>query len=126
MNFEDYRSTINTKISDTDAFRKIARVAEWWNRCATGKAEQVGDRFKVNFGQTWVEFEVVEAVPNKRVVWLVTDCYLHFVEAKTEWKHTKVAWDLETANGTTKITMTHEDLTPATECFKHCEAGWNF
>jgi hypothetical protein len=45
---------------------------------------------------------------------------------KTEWKDTRVIWDLAMANGTTKVTMTHAGLTPAVECFKDCQAEWNF
>ena len=123
---QDYQATVSAKVSDREAYRKVARVSDWWNQRSTGRAEEVGDCFRVDFGQTWVDFEVVEAVQDKRIVWRVTDCHLHFVSDRLEWKGTSVIWDLATANGTTTVTMTHAGLTPAVECFKGCEAGWNF
>ena len=126
MTPQDYQSTISANISPKDAYDKIARVSEWWNKAATGHAQKVGDTFKVDFGQTWVEFKIVEAIPDKKIVWLVTDCHLHWLKDKTEWTDTKVVWEIETANGTTNVTMTHVGLTPAVECYGGCETGWNF
>lgn len=123
---QDYQSTVNARVSAEEAYRKVARVSDWWNQRSTGPTQKVGDSFRVDFGQTWVNFEVVEAVPNKRIAWRVTDCHLHFVSDPKEWRGTSVIWDLTTANGTTTVTMTHAGLTPAVECFKGCEAGWNF
>jgi hypothetical protein len=123
---QDYQCTVSAKVSAEEAYRKVARVAEWWNRQSTGKAQEVGDTFRVDFGQTWVDFKVVEAVPNKRIVWQVEDCNLHRLKDQKEWKGTSVIWDLATANGTTMVRMTHAGLTPAVECFEACEAGWNF
>jgi hypothetical protein len=123
---QDYKCTVNARVSAEEAYRKVARVSDWWNQRSTGKTQKVGDTFRVNFGETWVDFEVVEAVPNKRFVWHVTDCHLHSFEDRTEWKDTSVIWDLTTASDTTTVTMAHAGLTPAVECFKACEAGWNF
>ena len=123
---QDYQCTVNVKVSAEEAYRKVARVAEWWNQQATGRTQNVGDTFRVDFGETWVDFEVLEAVANKRVVWRVTDCHLQWLKDHKEWQGTSVIWDLTTANDTTRITMTHAGLTPEVECFKACEAGWNF
>jgi Activator of Hsp90 ATPase homolog 1-like protein len=123
---QDYKCTVNAKVSAEEAYRKVARVSDWWNQRSTGETQKAGDTFRVNFGETWVEFDVVESVPNKRLVWHVTDCNLHSFKDRTEWKDTSVTWDLTTENDTTTVTMSHVGLTPAVECFKACEAGWNF
>ncbi len=123
---KDYKCTVNARVSAEEAYRKVARVSDWWNQQSTGKAQEAGDTFRVNFGETWVNFEVVEAIPNKRLVWRVTDCNLHTFKDRTEWNGTSVTWDLTTANDTTTVTMAHVGLTPEVECFKACEAGWNF
>src|SRR5215472_7752475 len=123
---QDYKCAVNARVSAEEAYRKVARVSDWWSQRSTGETRQVGDTFRVDFGETWINFEVVEAVANKRVVWHVTDCHLHSFRDRTEWKDTSIIWDLTTANDTTTITMTHAGLTPAVECFKACEAGWNF
>jgi hypothetical protein len=123
---QDYKCTVNANVSAEEAYRKVARVSEWWNQKSTGHAQEAGDTFRVDWGQTWVDFKVLEAVPNKRFVWHVEDCHLPWLKNQTEWKNTKVIWDLVAANGTTEIQMTHVGLTPAVECFETCEAGWNF
>jgi len=126
MTPRDYQSTISANVSPKDAYDKIARVSEWWNKATTGATRKVGDTFKVDFGQTWVEFKIVEAIPDKKIVWRVTDCHLHWLKDKTEWTDTKVVWDIEAASDTTTVTMTHVGLTPAVECYEGCEKGWDF
>jgi Activator of Hsp90 ATPase homolog 1-like protein len=123
---QDFQYSMSANVSAEDAYRKVARVCEWWNKKSTGTALRVGDTFKVDWGQAWADFKVVEAVPNKRVVWYVEDCHLPWLKNQTEWKDMKVVWDLAEQNGTTQIKMTHVGLTPEVECFKACEAGWNF
>lgn len=126
MSGQDYQSTISAKIPARDAFARIGRVSEWWTRSFRGSARQVGDRFNVHFGDTFVDFEVVEAVPDRRVVWRVTGCHLHWLKNKTEWNDTKIVFDLASKDGTTSVTMTHAGLTPGVECFEDCKQEWNF
>lgn len=123
---QNYQLAINAGISAEDAYRKVAHVSDWWNKASTGSAQEVGDRFRVDFGSTWVDFKVVEAAPNRRLVWHVENCHLHWLENKTEWKDTEVVWEIAGVNGVTEVKMTHVGLTPEVECFGACEAGWNF
>ncbi len=123
---QDYTCVVKANVSAEDAYRKVSRISEWWNRGATGSTQQAGDKFRVDFGETWVDFELVEAIPNRRMVWSVIDCHLHWLKNKTEWTGTRVVWDLTSVNGATTITMTHEGLTRESECFESCEAGWDF
>jgi Activator of Hsp90 ATPase homolog 1-like protein len=123
---QDYKCTVNAGVSAEEAYRAVARVSDWWNKKSTGQAREAGDTFRVDWGQTWVDFKVLEAVPSKRFVWHVEDCHLPWLKNQAEWKDTKVIWELVAASRTTEIQMTHVGLTPAVECFEACEAGWNF
>ena len=123
---QDYHHSVTAKVSAQDAYSKVARVSEWWNKKSTGNTREVGDTFKIDWGQTWVNFKVIEAVPDKRIVWHVEDCHLPWLKNQTEWKDTKVIWDLSAANGETEIKITHLGLTPDVECYGACEAGWDF
>jgi hypothetical protein len=62
--------------------------------------------------------------PNKKVVWHVLDNYFNFTEDKTEWKNTKVVFEISTHGGGTEIRFTHEGLVPAYECFDVCSNAW--
>jgi hypothetical protein len=60
------------------------------------------------------------------VIWQVTDCHLHWLKDKKEWKDMEIVWEVSTTeNGLTRIDMTHVGLVPETECFNDCQTGWN-
>ncbi|MGH9358662.1 MAG: SRPBCC family protein [Terriglobia bacterium] len=122
----DYQCSIKAPISAKEAFDKISRVSEWWAKDFKGSARRPGDTFTVRFGETFVNFKIVEAVPDTRIVWQVADSNLHRLRNKTEWNGTSVVWELSPHNGTTTVTMTHRGLVPGIECYGTCEEGWNF
>jgi hypothetical protein len=78
----------------------------------------------VRFGETFVKFEVTEAQPNSRYVWHVEDCYLHWLENKTEWKGTDVIFAISPSTDGCKLEMTHRGLNPSSECYNDCRSGW--
>ncbi len=126
MKPQNYSSSISVNLSPQETLERISRVSDWWTASVTGSSRVPGDKFGVRWGETFVDFEVAEMIPDERVVWLVTDCNLAFITDKTEWKNTKVVWDLSQENGKTRVTMTHVGLVPGVECYANCEAGWNF
>jgi Activator of Hsp90 ATPase homolog 1-like protein len=126
MEKKDYQKTISVNASAEEAFQKISEVNKWWSASFKGSAKKLNDVFSVHFGETYVDFKVVEAVPNKKVVWLVTDCNLHWINNKTEWKDTKVVFELFPQKEKTKVIMTHAGLVPEVECYKDCKVGWDF
>src|SRR5450432_3356187 len=98
MTGQDYQCSIQAPISEQEAFDKISRVSEWWVKNFKGSARKLGDSFTVRFSDTFsdtfVDFNIVEAVPDRRIVWQVADCHLHWLQDKTEWKDTSVVWEL--------------------------------
>lgn len=126
MSGQDYTASITANISAQEATERINRVSDWWAPNFTGASGKVGDAFRVRFGETFVDFAVVELVPAKRIVWRVTDCNLQFLEKKNEWNDTCVAFDISSDGGATKVTMTHAGLVPGVECYETCEKGWDF
>jgi hypothetical protein len=125
MKTNDFNSSISAKISTDEAIKKISKVPEWWGITFTGSAEKLNDKFVVKMGgESFFNFTVTELIPGKRVVWLVTDCYMPWYSDKTEWTNTRLIFDLEQTNGETQIHFTHEGLTPDVECYKDCNPGW--
>ena len=122
---QSYHSCIVVNESAMEAYDKISRVNEWWAANFEGSAKNSGDVFTVRFGETYVTFKLTEAIPGKKVTWLVTDSYLPWQNDKTEWTDTKIVFEISTENNATKIDMTHLGLTPEVECFENCQAGWN-
>ena len=125
MTKQDYRATITGDVSASEAYDKIARVSEWWAKDFKGSARDSGDLFTVRFGETFVYFKVTEAIPDSKVIWHVTNCFLSWINNKTEWNDTNIIFEVSARPGETTITITHERLIPGIECFEDCEKGWN-
>jgi hypothetical protein len=126
MTAQDYSASITANITAEQATERINRVADWWTASFTGASEKIGDTFSVRWGETFVDFAVMEFVPAKRIVWRVTDCNLPFVDDRKEWKDTEVVFDISSDGAATTVTMTHSGLEPQVECYEACTKGWNF
>jgi hypothetical protein len=125
MEKKDFHRTIKVNSTPSEAMKKISKVDGWWAKNFTGSAENLKDKFRVDFGKTFVDFQISELVPNKKVVWKVTDCNLHWIKAKKEWKDTEVVFEISNGGNTTTIDFTHLGLVPGVECYADCEVGWN-
>ncbi len=122
---KDYNAVITVNTSPAEAFKKIAAVGEWWAKSFKGKALNVGDTFTVQFGKTTVDFEISEAIADKKIVWHVTDCHLPWLKDVKEWKGTDIIWVLTLKGNGTEINMTHIGIATGVECFEACQEGWN-
>ena len=120
----DFNTSISVTSNPKQAFEKIARVGDWWAKSFTGKALNVGDTFRIEFGSTWVNFKITESIPAMKSVWSVTDSYLPWLNNKTEWNNTSIVWEITKQDASSTIQMTHVGLVPGIECFENCEKGW--
>ena len=121
---QDFSLSLTVKASAKETMERISQVKSWWAKNLKGQAGKLNDEFSVYFGDTYVNFRVSEVVPNKKIVWLVTECNLHWIKDKQEWKNTQVIWSLAENNGKTQIDFVHKGLTQASECYESCKPGW--
>jgi hypothetical protein len=129
MTKQDYRHSFDTLATPSEVIRKIAMVSKWWGEDVAGKADSIQDQFTIRFGETSVEFCVTELQPERKVVWTVTGCHLEWLNNKQEWLGNQLVFEVDKTagdTGGTRVTLTHEGLTPSSECYKGCEEGWNF
>jgi len=124
MEKKNFHRAMTVNASPVEAMKKISRVDGWWAKKFKGKASKLNDEFSVHFGDTYVNFRISEHVPDKKITWLVTDCNLHWIEDKKEWKGTEVTWMLASKGDKTEIDFIHKGLTPASECYESCKPGW--
>ena len=75
--------------------------------------------------ESFADFQITELVPDKKVVWKVTDSYLVWFNDKKEWNGTEVVFEISKKENATQIDFTHVGLVPGVECYDACEAGWN-
>jgi len=121
---KNFHKAIEVNASAPEAMKKISQVNLWWAKNFSGRAEKLNDKFTVRFGDTFVDFVISELVPNKKVVWKVSDCNLHWIEAKKEWNNTEVVFEISSENNKTTIDFTHLGLVPGVACYNDCDAGW--
>ena len=122
---KDYRCHIEAPVDPETALKGITDVQHWWAKNFEGSAARPGDIFTVRFGTTFVTFLIAELVPGRKIVWQVTDCFLPWLQDKTEWLHTKCVWELELSGGVVQINFTHIGLAPEVECYESCRKGWD-
>jgi len=70
---------------------------------------------------------IEELIPNKKVVWNVTDSQIDLpgLKNKTEWINTKIVWEISAQDNQTELQLTHFGLTLQVECFNICQDGWH-
>jgi uncharacterized protein YndB with AHSA1/START domain len=125
MSNQDYTTSFTTDRSPAEVFRAVTNPRAWWSAEIKGNTEHQGDEFEFEVkGTHYTKQKLIEVVPNKRVVWLVTESDLTFLKQRDEWKGTKIIFDITTEGNKTKLTFTHEGLRPDVECYKFCVPGW--
>jgi len=130
MKNNNYTLTLKTDQSAEQVFTTIMNVRGWWSGLYkeefTGASEKAGDEFtfRAGDGAHYSKQKLLELVPNKKIVWLVTDSRLSFIEKPDEWTGSKLVFNISPKHDHTEITFTHEGLTPEVECYDVCAPTW--
>jgi len=121
-----FTTTIELPASPQDVFRSITNIPVWWTTDFEGRSGQLNDEFTIHHpGAHYSEQKVIEAIPAKKIVWLVTESTLHWLQGnQREWKNTKMVFELTPSDGKTILHFTHEGLTPDKECYERVQQGW--
>lgn len=130
MKKENYMYSFKSSKSSEDIFKLLLDVRQWWSGLyeekITGKSDQLNEEFDYSAGGGihYSKQKLVEVIPDKKIVWLVTDSKLTFLKDTSEWTGTKIHFDLAKDGDKTLVTFTHEGLVPQIECFNQCSDGW--
>ena len=125
MSTSDFTTTLLVDQSPKEVFRAVTNVRGWWSEEIEGGTEKLNDEFTYHFEDIHLcKMRLIEVVPDKKVVWLVLDNYFKFTKDKSEWKGTKVIFEISQKEDKTQLRMTHQGLVPAYECFEICRDAW--
>lgn len=118
---KNFAATIELSKSSQDVFKAITDdVAKWWGgKDLKGRSTKLNDEFIIHHpGAHYSKQELVEVIPNRRIVWLVKESYLHWLKKDPhEWTRTKMVFDITSKADITVLHFTHEGLSPEKESY---------
>lgn len=122
---KDFTTTIHLSQSAEEVFKAVANPRGWWSEEITGGTSQLNDVFNYHFEDLHrCRIKLIEVIPNQVMVWHVLENHFKFNEADTEWKDTKIIFEISKAGDKTQLKMTHAGLVPGMECFEICRGAW--
>jgi hypothetical protein len=124
---QNFTTTFTLDQSPEDAFAAINDVRSWWSGEIEGSTDELGGEFTYRYEDLhYSKQKIGELVPGKKVVWLVLDGRLNFVEDKREWTGTTITFDIAKKGDQTEVRFTHAGLVPERECFTACSSAWGY
>lgn len=121
----DYTASFAVNQSPAHVFAAINDVRGWWGTDVEGANGHVGDEFTYRVQDIhYSKIRVVERVENQRIVWLVLDNHMSFVQDQSEWVGTRIIFEIEDRGQATEVRFTHQGLTPVYECYDVCSDAW--
>jgi hypothetical protein len=127
---KNFTTTLLVDKTAEEVFKAVTNVRGWWQGLyeeeIIGKTDRLLDEFtfRAGGGAHYSKQKLIELVPNEKVVWLVTEGKLSFVEKKDEWEGTKIIFDISRKGNKTQVRFTHEGLNAEVECYDSCSSAW--
>ena len=127
MHAKDLTITLDVDQSAHEVFDAVGSISKWWTENTKGGSRSLNDEFTVQFEDIhFSKQKLIEVIPDKKIVWLVTDSRLTFLQNQQEWNNTTIVFDISTQGNKTRLQFTHIGLVPGVECYKDCSNGWNY
>ena len=125
MKTSDFNTILLVDEKPGEVYNAINNVRGWWSEEIEGDTDKLNAEFLYRYKDVHhCKIKLIELIPSKRVVWYVLDNYFSFTEDKTEWKNTRVIFDISQEDGKTQLSVTHLGLVPEYECFNVCQDAW--
>jgi uncharacterized protein YndB with AHSA1/START domain len=125
METNSFTTTITVDQSPEEVFNAVSTPQNWWSGDFEGETKSLNDEFTYRYQDMhYSKQQIIEMVPGKKVVWLVTESQLNFIKDKEEWTGTKIIFDISKKGDKTQLQFTHEGIKPEVECYDACSTAW--
>jgi hypothetical protein len=130
METSDFTVTLTSNQTPAEVFDAVTEVRSWWSGYyseeITGNSKKLNDEFTFVAGDGVHRSvqKLVEVIPSRKIVWLVTESKLGFLKNPDEWTGSKIIFDISDQSGKTKLVFTHQGLKPENECYESCAPAW--
>ena len=125
MSTPDFTTAFIVDQTPKQVFDAMTNVRGWWSEEIEGDTNKLNAEFKYHYEDVHnCKMKIVEFIPNKKVVWHVLDNYFKFTKDKSEWKDTKMSFEISEKDNKTQLRVTHHGLVPEYECFEVCRDAW--
>lgn len=126
MTTSDFTTTLLVDQTPEEVFNAINNVRGWWSEEIEGSTDKLNAEFLYHYKDVHIsKMKIVEFIPGKKVVWLVLDNHFNFIKDESEWKGTKVSFEISEKGNKTQLLFTHIGLVPEYECYNVCYDGWS-
>jgi regulatory protein YycH of two-component signal transduction system YycFG len=123
--YDSFSTSIIVGQSPRMVFDAVTNVRGWWSENVVGNTRNQDDEFEFEVKDVhYSKQKLVEVIPDKRVVWLVTESNMTFIADHDEWTGTKIIFDIYPEGDKTTLTFTHQGLVPAIACYGACMPAW--
>jgi len=123
---QNYTASFLVDQSPREVFNAVTNARGWWSEEIAGSTDKLNDIFLYHYQDVHrARIKIIEVVPDKKVVWEVLDNYFNFTQDETEWKGTKMIFEISQKGNQTQLHFTHQGLVPAYECFDVCNDAWS-
>jgi len=122
----NYTKAIPIKAPIDTIFAMLATIEginAWWDGSATGNASEQGElRFSLPDSDDYTQMKVESVIFPTDIAWSV----LEDSGYGGEWIGTSILFHIEEdVDGSCTLTLHHQGLTPALDCFGDCASGWD-
>jgi len=125
MNDKNYTTGFTVDQTPAEVFEAINNVRGWWSGEIDGDTDRLGAEFSYHYQNIHrCRMKIIEFIPNQKVVWQVLDNYFSFTQNPSEWKGTKISFEISGKGDETEVRFTHIGLVPQYECYDVCVDGW--
>ena len=125
MKANNFQTSITVSATPHEAFGCINNVTKWWTENLEGKSQKQGDEFSVQFADVhYSKQKLIEVIPDRKIVWLITESQLNFIKNKEEWTGTRIEFEITSEGNQTRVQFTQIGLVPEIECYDACSNAW--